>query len=72
MMDCLLGWVQEHPDEQVLIISQWTQGLDLVSTYLIEKGFAHVKYQGNMTRNQRDASVRSFMAKEKTTIMLMR
>ena len=72
MMDCLLGWAPEHPDEKVLIISQWTQGLDLVSTYLIEKGFAHVKYQGNMTRNQRDASVRSFMAKEKATIMLMR
>lgn len=72
MMDSLKAWAETHPEEKVMIISQWTQCLDLVSKYLIENGFVHVKYQGSMTRNQRDASVRSFMAKEKATVMLMR
>ncbi|KAK7683161.1 hypothetical protein QCA50_013834 [Cerrena zonata] len=71
MMDSLKAWAAAHPEEKVMIISQWTQCLDLVSKYLIENGFVHVKYQGSMTRNQRDASVRSFMAKEKATVMLM-
>ncbi|CAL1709072.1 unnamed protein product [Somion occarium] len=71
MMDSLMSWAKEHPDEKTLVISQWTQCLSLVSNYLAEHGFAHVKYQGDMTRHQRDASVRTFMSKDKAKIMLM-
>lgn len=57
--------------EQILIISQWTACLSLVSDYLSEKGIGHVKYQGDMNREKRDVAVRVFMSKEKAKIMLM-
>jgi SNF2 family DNA or RNA helicase len=57
--------------EQILIISQWTTCLSLVSDYLSEKGIGHVKYQGDMNREKRDVAVRVFMSKEKAKIMLM-
>ncbi|KAI0313327.1 SNF2 family N-terminal domain-containing protein [Amylostereum chailletii] len=71
MMDTLVQWSERHPDEKVLIISQWTQCLDLVSDYLSEKNFVHVKYQGNMVRAHRDKAVQVFMSRDKAKIMLM-
>ncbi|KAI0938712.1 hypothetical protein AcV5_000330 [Taiwanofungus camphoratus] len=71
MMELVRTWAEEHPDEKTLIISQWTQCLQLVSDYLTENGFLHVKYQGDMNRSKRDQAVRVFMAKDKATIMLM-
>ncbi|TCD64091.1 hypothetical protein EIP91_004563 [Steccherinum ochraceum] len=71
MMESLRSWAETHPDEKTLVISQWTQCLSLVSDYLTENGFLHVKYQGDMTRHQRDTAVRVFMSKDKATIMLM-
>ncbi|KAF7800359.1 hypothetical protein EIP86_011609 [Pleurotus ostreatoroseus] len=71
MMENLRKWAEEHPDEKTLIISQWTSCLQLVSDYLAENGFLHVKYQGDMNRSKRDQAVRVFMAKDKAMIMLM-
>ncbi|KAH8097049.1 SNF2 family N-terminal domain-containing protein [Cristinia sonorae] len=71
MMNSLLEWAESHPDEKTLVISQWTQCLSLVSDYLTEHGFVHVKYQGDMSRNQRDVAVRVFMAKDRAMVMLM-
>ena len=45
--------------------------MSLVSDYLAENGFLHVKYQGDMTRHQRDNAIRVFMSKDKATVMLM-
>ncbi|TFK47603.1 P-loop containing nucleoside triphosphate hydrolase protein [Heliocybe sulcata] len=71
MMENLLQCAKEGPDEKTLIISQWTQNLDLVSSYLTENGILHVKYQGDMDRAKRDQAVRVFMAKDKAKVMLM-
>ncbi|KAA1473050.1 hypothetical protein DENSPDRAFT_219273 [Dentipellis sp. KUC8613] len=71
MMELLQQWAKTHPDEKTLVISQWTQCLQLVSDYLIENGIAHVKYQGDMDRRKRDAAVRVFMSKENAPVMLM-
>ncbi|OCH87359.1 hypothetical protein OBBRIDRAFT_796288 [Obba rivulosa] len=71
MMELLTSWANEHPDEKTLVVSQWTQCLQLVSDYLTEHGFLHVKYQGDMNRDKRDQAVRVFMSKDKATIMLM-
>ncbi|EMD34880.1 hypothetical protein CERSUDRAFT_86316 [Gelatoporia subvermispora B] len=71
MMELLMTWANEHPEEKTLVISQWTQCLQLVSDYLTEHSFLHVKYQGDMNRRKRDQAVRVFMAKDKATIMLM-
>ncbi|KAI0342316.1 hypothetical protein BDW22DRAFT_1395176 [Trametopsis cervina] len=71
MMETLRTLASEKPDEKVLVVSQWTQCLQLVSDYLTENGFLHVKYQGDMNRSKRDQAVRAFMSKEKASIMLM-
>ncbi|EKM56552.1 uncharacterized protein PHACADRAFT_207772 [Phanerochaete carnosa HHB-10118-sp] len=71
MMELLKQCAQDHPDEKTLIVSQWTQCLQLVSNYLTENEIAHVKYQGNMNRAMRDRAVRAFMSKDKATVMLM-
>ncbi|KAK0204021.1 SNF2 family N-terminal domain-containing protein [Desarmillaria ectypa] len=72
MMKQVIGLFEEKPDEKILVISQWTACLDLVSAYLTEKSIEHVKYQGIMSRLQRDMSVRAFMStRESAKVMLM-
>ncbi|TDL24597.1 hypothetical protein BD410DRAFT_786110 [Rickenella mellea] len=71
MMNTLMQWAKDHPDEKTLVISQWTQCLTLVSDYLNSKNFYHVKYQGDMNREKRDSAVRAFMTTDKVTVMLM-
>ncbi|KAJ4468754.1 SNF2 superfamily protein [Lentinula aciculospora] len=56
---------------KILVVSQWTSCLTLVSQYLTEKDVLHVKYQGDMNRTKRNAAVRSFMSKDKARVMLM-
>ncbi|KAF4616900.1 hypothetical protein D9613_008762 [Agrocybe pediades] len=71
MMDALQKRVESHPEEKTLLVSQWTGCLSLISHYLEEKGIPHVKYQGDMSRHQREVSVQVFMSKEKARVMLM-
>ncbi|KAJ2912392.1 hypothetical protein MD484_g8028, partial [Candolleomyces efflorescens] len=71
MMEVIQKISRERPDEKILIISQWTSCLSLVSDYLAEKGIVHVKYQGDMNRDKRDQAVRVFMSKDKAKVMLM-
>ncbi|KAI0089494.1 SNF2 family N-terminal domain-containing protein [Irpex rosettiformis] len=71
MMEALRKIAQEAPREKVLVISQWTQCLDLVSNYLTENGILHVKYQGDMTIRKRTQAVQEFMSRDKATVMLM-
>ncbi|KAL1695226.1 SNF2 family N-terminal domain-containing protein [Schizophyllum commune] len=71
MMEALERLFKEKPDEKVILVSQWTTALGLLSDYLSERQIAHVKYQGDMSRNARDAAVRAFMAKDKAKVMLM-
>ena len=56
---------------QVLIISQWTSCLDLVSQYLTDKGITHVKFQGDMSSSKRETAVRVFMSRDKERVMLL-
>ena len=44
MMDTIKQWAESNPDEKVLVISQWTSCLQLVSDYLTENKILHVKY----------------------------
>ncbi|KAJ2936849.1 hypothetical protein H1R20_g266, partial [Candolleomyces eurysporus] len=71
MMELIQKISRERPEEKILIISQWTSCLSLVSDYLAEKGIIHVKYQGDMNREKRDQAVRVFMSKDKAKVMLM-
>ncbi|KAF5390137.1 hypothetical protein D9757_003784 [Collybiopsis confluens] len=72
MMAHVIKLFEERPDEKILVLSQWTSCLSLVSDYLKEHNVLHVKYQGDMNRAMRDKSVRSFMSKDlKVRVMLM-
>ncbi|KAJ3821535.1 SNF2 family N-terminal domain-containing protein [Lentinula raphanica] len=71
MMEHIKQLFLERPNEKVLVISQWTSCLTLVSHYLQENNILHVKYQGDMNRSKREAAVRMFMAKDKARVMLM-
>ncbi|KAG6335342.1 hypothetical protein ID866_3753 [Astraeus odoratus] len=71
MIEHLLMWSIEHPDEKTIVVSQWTEALKLVSNYLTEHSVGHVKYQGSMNREQRDKAIRVFMLSDKAPVMLM-
>ncbi|KAK0480890.1 SNF2 family N-terminal domain-containing protein [Armillaria novae-zelandiae] len=72
MMKQIIGLFEEKPDEKILVISQWTGCLSLVSEYLTEKTIEHVKYQGDMSRPARELSIHAFMStRESAKVMLM-
>jgi SNF2 family DNA or RNA helicase len=71
MMEQLEDLGRLKPNEKVLVVSQWTSCLSLVSAYLTEKHIPHVKYQGDMTPTKREQAVQVFMSKEKARVMLM-
>ncbi|KAG1729528.1 SNF2 family N-terminal domain-containing protein [Suillus paluster] len=71
MMEHLEKWAKEDPEDKTIIISQWTECLKLVSDFLAERKIPHVKYQGSMSRNQRDQAVRVFMMSNSAQVMLM-
>ncbi|THU80036.1 hypothetical protein K435DRAFT_768393 [Dendrothele bispora CBS 962.96] len=71
MMDHIIKLAKDRPEEKTMVVSQWTGCLQLVSDYLEEHKIQHVKYQGDMNRQQRDKAVRIFMSKQNAKIMLM-
>lgn len=71
MMEHLEKWAKQNPGDKTIIISQWTECLKLVSDFLAEKKIPHVKYQGSMSRSQRDQAVRVFMMGNTAQVMLM-
>ncbi|KAG1772000.1 SNF2 family N-terminal domain-containing protein [Suillus placidus] len=71
MMEHLEKWAKQCPGDKTIIISQWTECLKLVSDFLAEKKIPHVKYQGSMSRSQRDQAVRVFMMGNTAQVMLM-
>ncbi|KAG2133197.1 P-loop containing nucleoside triphosphate hydrolase protein [Suillus bovinus] len=71
MIEHLEKWAKQYPGDKTIIISQWTECLKLVSDFLVEKKVPHVKYQGSMSRSQRDQAVRVFMTGNTAQVMLM-
>ncbi|KAI0035171.1 SNF2 family N-terminal domain-containing protein [Vararia minispora EC-137] len=71
MMDTILDWTANHPDEKIIVVSQWTSCIDLMSNFLKEKDIMHIHYRGSMSMRKRDVAVRLFQSKEKPRLMLM-
>jgi SNF2 family DNA or RNA helicase len=46
------------PDDKFIIISSFTSALDLVDDFLRSQNIPATRYQGDMSRTQRDDSVR--------------
>ncbi|KAF9003233.1 SNF2 family N-terminal domain-containing protein [Cyathus striatus] len=71
MMQQLQNLMSERPEEKVLIVSQWTSCLSLVSKYLQEVNILHVNYRGDMDRSQRSQAVKDFTCNAEIRVMLM-
>lgn len=60
----------EFPDDKIIIISSFTTALDLMADMLFEADFKVTRYQGDMTRKERDDSVKVLKKSKKCKIML--
>lgn len=52
----------DKPGEKTLVFSLWTSFLDLLEIPLRDAGFRYLRYDGGMTFDERDESVRRFSA----------
>ncbi|KAG8898279.1 hypothetical protein FRB99_007551 [Tulasnella sp. 403] len=71
MMAILEDIRENHPDDKVIIVSQWTSALDLCAGYLAEKKFTFVRYQGSMNPQEREHAVRGLMYEDEVRVMLL-
>lgn len=54
-----------------MIVSQWTQNLDLVAGYLQNKDIGYVRFQGDMKRDERDRAISRFKNDDEIRVLLM-
>lgn len=66
----LSGWRENHSEDKIIIFSQFTRGLDLVQKMCDEQGWRTTRYQGEMTLEQRETSLRTFEDDDEVMIML--
>lgn len=60
----------EFPDDKIIIISSFTTALDLMADMLYEADIKVTRYQGDMSRKERDDSVKVLKKSKKCKIML--
>lgn len=60
MRDQLREWREAHSEDKVIIFSQFVRALDLVEKICDQEGWNCLRYQGDMTLDQREATLRSF------------
>jgi Helicase conserved C-terminal domain/RING-type zinc-finger len=70
MRDQLREWRESHSEDKVIIFSQFVRALDLVEKICNEEGWNCLRYQGDMTLDQREATLRSFEDDPGFTFML--
>src|SRR5579859_3416783 len=66
----LSGWRENHSEDKIIIFSQFVRGLDLVEKMCDAQGWKTTRYQGEMTLDQREASLRTFEDDDEVMIML--
>ena len=60
MRDQLTEWRENHSEDKVIIFSQFVRALDLVEKICEQEGWNCLRYQGDMTLEQREATLRTF------------
>jgi hypothetical protein len=63
-------WREEHPNDKIIIFSQFVRALDLVEKVFQEQGWISTRYQGDMTLEQRETSLRTFEEEDDVGFML--
>ena len=66
----LRAWREDHPEDKIIIFSQFVRALDLVEKICDLEGWNCLRYQGDMTVDQREATLRSFEDDPEVPIML--
>eukprot|EP01083_Nonionella_stella_P277830 944656_1 len=62
---------RNKPDSKVLLFSQWTRMLDLVEIPLKSERFEYRRYDGKLSRKQREAVIEEMREDPKVKILLM-
>lgn len=70
LRDQLAEWRENHSEDKIIIFSQFVRGLDLVEKLCDEQGWKTTRYQGEMTLEQRETSLRTFEDDDEVMIML--
>lgn len=60
LRDQLLEWRENHPDDKIVLFSQFTHMLDIVERVLDDEGWGLVRYQGSMDVTERQEALRLF------------
>lgn len=60
LRDQLLEWRENHPDDKIVLFSQFTRMLDIVEHVLDDEGWGLVRYQGSMDVVEREEALRLF------------
>lgn len=70
-LDLLRSIRAEKPGEKTLVFSLWTSFLDLLEIPLEDEGFRFLRYDGSMSFQERDGSIRRFDEDPTVEIMLV-
>jgi hypothetical protein len=70
LRDQLSEWRETHSEDKIIIFSQFVRGLDLVEKLCDAQGWRTTRYQGEMTLEQRESSLRTFEDDDEVMIML--
>lgn len=70
LRDQLAEWRENHSEDKIIIFSQFVRALDLVERICTQEGWSCARYQGDMSLEQREASLRTFEDDYDIPIML--
>ena len=70
LRDQLAEWRENHSEDKIIIFSQFVRALDLVEKICDQEGWLCARYQGDMSLDQREASLRTFEDDDDIPIML--
>src|SRR5204863_3964395 len=70
LRDQLAEWRGNHSEDKIIIFSQFVRALDLVERICDQEGWSCTRYQGDMSLDQREESLRTFEDDDDISIML--
>lgn len=70
LRETLTEWRTDHPEDKILIFSQFTRALDLVEKLCLKEGWNVGRYQGEMTVDERENALRTFEDDDECCILL--
>lgn len=66
----LLEWRENYPEDKIIVFSQFVRALDLIERMLDDEGWQCTRYQGAMSLEEREASIREFEDNDNIPLML--